>query len=272
MAAKAVLALLGTDDKWSVTYHPTLAAAEAAGQKADGYKEGSFFAEKFEEMMESGAMTGPLLSSLYSTVSGKTLAMTDVKSGAEKTWKVIVKAMASYKPAKPTPPASDEAPSAGPDGPAGDAGESGEEVTEGSTEETAEEVETMTTKTAKTAKTAPKKPVKPAAKPATKPVAAAAPKKPVKPTPKPAAKTAAKPAAKPAAAKRTNGTLNPAWKSIFTAMAKKGDEGLSVKDMAAMCEAKGVGLYYRRFETAGLIKKAGRGVYKLTAAGTKAIA
>ena len=57
------------------------------------------------------------------------------------------------------------------------------------------------------------------------------------------------------------------WKKVFKAIGKKGDKGMSVTDMAEVCEANGIGCYYRRFERAGYLARLDRGLYKLTKSG-----
>lgn len=87
------------------------------------------------------------------------------------------------------------------------------------------------------------------------------------------AKKDAKPAKKGAAKSSGGGStskLSPQWKRIFHSIIKKGDKGVTVAKMGELCEAQGVGLYYRRFERAGLLKRMDRGVYSVTKAGVAA--
>lgn len=79
--------------------------------------------------------------------------------------------------------------------------------------------------------------------------------------PKPAGKAASNGDAAPRAAR---GELNPAWQAIFAAIAAQNETGMSVSEMATLCEQHGVGLYYRRFVTKGFLTPIARGVYALT--------
>lgn len=271
---KCALVLL-VDEKWHISYHPTPKDAEAASKRQANYSLGWVVSGPSDLVDDMPISRLELLLNYLMKKKPGTHKVAYLLEGRDQVWAELRKSLPGAPADAPAPPPEDEVVE---DEPAAEEVTTEEEAGE---ETPSEEGETAAEgegdNEAETPPGAPAKPqsetkmptaqsqtrtvsrgavVKKGAKKATKITTAKAP-------------AAAKVSSKTAAAGGPR-TLNPAWVKIFVAINKKGADGMEVADMAEECKKNKVGLYYRRFEKAGLLARVARGKYKLTAAGAKA--
>jgi hypothetical protein len=93
-----------------------------------------------------------------------------------------------------------------------------------------------------------------------------------KAAPKTTATTKAKAAPKKAKAVPGTAGISDTWKKVLAALAKAGSDGMNTAELTKACEKHEAAPYWNRFLKQGVMESPARGVYRLTAAGKKAIA
>lgn len=263
--AVALVALAG--GKWHVSFHNSLDEANDYGATRVKDLEDGFSVETEEHFKE---IPDQFMPGLHDFLVKKPCKFpTDTDEARAKVWALLSASLVAGEEPATDEPATETESGAEPE-------VEPEEEPVNTQTETAAPARARGRAAPKAVKAAPKAPAKTPAKATVRAAPKAAPKAVAstasaakalaKATGRAAPKTIAKGAAKVGAVK----TLSEPWKKVFKAIHKKGDDGMVVTDMAQACEAAGVGCYYRRFETAGLLKRVTRGSYALTGAGVKA--